>query len=206
MKRLILASNACLTLAKAGMALGIDFTEQKAAFVTTAADPYPEKPWMFEDREALGAAGSRVTDLDIKNKTYGQLQAELKDTQLVFVAGGNVFYLLYHARRSGFDRLLAEKLAKGVAYAGSSAGAALLGPDIAVFRHMDDPSQAPPLSSTAGLMQTGFIPLVHWGNPKYKEKYMRMTRELYEGKYPFVPLRDNEAVVVGDDKLEIVSA
>ena len=116
-------------------------SESVVAFVTTAAYGETKKPaWLENDRKLLHRCGIKeILDFDIKGKNEGQLEKELAKTDIIFVEGGNTFYLLYHARKSGFDRALPKLLNKGKLYVGVSAGSYIPCPTIeaATWKHVD---------------------------------------------------------------------
>ena len=99
MKRLFLASFVAYSIDKLIADFKLTPRDLTVAFIPTAADPYPEETRGFiqEDRDGLVQKGFRVKDVDIKNKTKAELLAELKDVGIIFVGGGNVFYLLEKA-------------------------------------------------------------------------------------------------------------
>ena len=67
---------------------------KKVAFIHTAADVYDTRPWMEVERAKLVELGFDVEDYDIKGKDEEHIRAELKNVDIIFVAGGNCFYLL----------------------------------------------------------------------------------------------------------------
>lgn len=198
MRNIILASNAYLCLDRAFDLFPKGLLRSHAGFIPTAAQMYKTKPWLVEDRNKLISMGMEVTDIDLHNKDYGQLKSEIAGMDVIFVAGGNVFYLLQKTRDSGFDRVVKESVEAGVLYIGSSAGSVLAGPDIGPMRYLDDPATAPNLASTVSLGLVDFIPFPHWGNIQYKTEYSKTINKYYEMECKIIPLRDDQAVVVHD--------
>lgn len=203
--RLFLASVASKSLDKiANLLPNKPKNEIRVAFIPTAADPYKDKQFVKEDRDKLEEMGFEIFDLDIKDKTERQLEEELRNINIIFISGGNTFYLLDKARQSGFDQLVKDLvLGKGVLYIGSSAGAALAGPDIKPIELLDDPSSAPDLKSTKGLDLVNFVVLPHYGDKKYEEKFQKIIKE-YENKYELIPLTNEQAVIVEGSNYSIV--
>lgn len=204
MKKLFLASVVANTIDKLIGTLDELPERLTVAFIPTAADPYKDKWFIEEDRNKLKEKGFNVKDVDIKGKTEQELLQELKDADIIFVAGGNTFYLLEKARESGFDRTAKEFVEKGVIYVGSSAGATLAGPNIEPVKPFDDPSEAPSLKSFEGLNLVDFIILPHFGEEKDKQKYEEIVREYSEKGYKVIPLTDNQAVIVEGYEYKIV--
>src|SRR3989344_8055864 len=86
-------------------------SQTKAVFITTAAygeppEKYngPEPWWLTRDRKTLYDVGiNLVEDIDLRDHTKEQLKTLLEGKDIIFVSGGNSFFLLKYARQSGFD-------------------------------------------------------------------------------------------------------
>lgn len=90
--------------------------------MTTAAKPEANKNFVERDRQQLTALGFAVEDLDVEGRNEAQLRSLLGDEKLIYVQGGNTFYLLKTVRESGFDKLVPDLLDRGAVYLGASAG------------------------------------------------------------------------------------
>lgn len=202
MKKLFLASIVSNIIEELLEILPKPANELTVAFIPTAADPYKDKWFVEDDRNKLKEKSFNLKDVDIKGKAKQELEDDLKDIDIIFVAGGNTFYLLEKARESGFDEIVKELVQKGVIYVGSSAGATFVCPTIEPVKTLDDPSKAPSLKSFEGLNLVDFVVLPHLGREN-KEKYEKIMRE-YEGRYKIIPLTDNQAVVVEGSEYQIV--
>lgn len=173
-------------------------------FIPTAADPYTEKPWVYEDRNKLIEMGFNVVDTDLKNKTREQLYKELEETDIIFVSGGNIYYLLEKVKNSGFDEVVTHLIAKGIIYIGSSAGSVLMCPTIEHIEDLDDKTKAN-LSSFAGIEVIDFLILPHYGEPKYEERFQRIINKWIKRQYRIQTLSNSQVIVVKDDEMKIVS-
>ncbi|MEO6395201.1 MAG: Type 1 glutamine amidotransferase-like domain-containing protein [Devosia sp.] len=72
------------------------------------------------------------------------LRLRLADYDLVWVMGGNSFVLRRAMKRSGFDRVIRERLETDtIAYGGYAAGAVVAGPSLRGLELMDDPFEVP---------------------------------------------------------------
>jgi dipeptidase E len=164
----------------------------KLAFVPTAGDPYGDNiPWIDADRAKLVELGFQVTDFDLKNKTEAETRETLEKFDVIFVAGGNTFYLLDEARKSGFVKIVPELAKKqGIVYIGSSAGSYLACPSIvhAGWKHADRNTVG--LTDLTGLNLVDFLVVCHYG-PQFEEI-------VEEGKkstsYPVRTLTDEEFI------------
>lgn len=77
----------------------------RLAFIYTAAEHEGVKEeWLNEDRKSLVESGFKVFDYTITDKSAKDFKKDLGDTDVIHVNGGNTFYLLLQARKSGFDK------------------------------------------------------------------------------------------------------
>ncbi len=202
--KLFLTSQASLTIDKLIPLLDKDPRELNVLFITTAANPYLDKPWMEADRKKLVELGFRVVDLDLNGKTKSELSNILNDVNIVFVAGGNTFYLLEKARESGFDILIKKLVDHGVWYVGSSAGSVIAGPDIEPVAIFDDPKQAN-LKTTKGFSLVNFVVLPHFGKPKYGANHKNIMKQ-FGSTYTLVPLKDTQALFIHDEQYQFIDS
>jgi dipeptidase E len=168
---------------------------RRAALVPTAGNPLSATPWVDEVAAELATCGIHVERLDLEGAQQTDVTAALAHTDLVFVTGGHPVVLLEHAQRSGFARVVGEAVRSGeMAYAGMSAGAALAAPDLTLYRSPDDPGS---VEVTDGLGLVRFFPLSH-ANRGRQERYAQLMAA-YGDRYEFVPITDEQAVVVTGD-------
>ncbi|WP_039938509.1 Type 1 glutamine amidotransferase-like domain-containing protein [Streptomyces himastatinicus] len=185
--------------------VGGELAGKRLAFVPDAGAPYEDRSFVERDRSLLSRMGFDLLEVTLDGKTAVELRSELADVDVVFVAGGNSFYLLEKAVASGFGEVLGELLDHGVKYIGASAGAILVGPDLRPVSTLDDPAEAPGLENQRGLGLVDFVVLPHYGNEKYLPEYEAIISQ-YEGELTLVPLRNDQAVWVRGDKYEVTSS
>jgi dipeptidase E len=203
--KLFLASLASATLDLVLPLLPDQPKNLKVAFIPTAADPYGkiEMPWMEADRNKLTEMGFSVFDYDLKDKTVESLRKDLVNFQVIFVAGGNTFYLLNEVNKSGFDVVIKELLDNGVVYIGASAGSMLMGPDLNHLLTVDHPEIVPELTDYTCLKLVKERILPHLGREKYADRHAKL---LAQWGNKLLPLSDNQALVVNGDKIEVVTS
>lgn len=177
--------------------------ELTVAFIPTAADPYKDKWFVREDRDNLIKAGFNVFNLDLKEKTEKLVRQELEKADIVFVAGGNVFYLLEKSNESGFTKVIKDFVGQGKNYIGSSAGAVIAGQDIIPAEFIDDSKIVPNLKSTIGFGLSPVIVLPHYGKEKYLSKYQQ-TIEKWKDKFVLIPITDQQLVLVKNNKWDLL--
>ncbi len=176
----------------------------RIGYVPTASSIYPDHAWLDLERDTLRQQGFEVTDLDPELTGSAVFARELAGVDAVFVAGGNTFHLLGALRLAGADRTLVDAVRAGLPYIGVSAGAAVVGPDIAPLALLDDPAEAAPLTSTAGLglIDTTVIP--HAEGTVGGRGPIEATRQRFGAEHRLHFLTDAEAIVVAGGDLRVI--
>lgn len=116
-------------------------------------------------RHMLRSAGFRVHMLEVAGASYEEIRYILSTCDIIWVGGGNTFFLLHELKRSGAADLIVEQVAAGKTYVGVSAGAVVAGPDIEYIGDMDKRSAAPSLRDVTGLHLVDFRVVPHLDNP-----------------------------------------
>lgn len=175
-------------------------SEITVAYITTAAKPEANKNFVERDRRQLTVLGFAVEDLDIEGKGEAQLRYLLKGKKLVYVQGGNTFYLLKVVKESGFDKLVPDLLDRGAVYLGASAGSYLACPTIemAAWKHQDRNRFG--LSDLGALNLAPFLVSVHY-KPEYREVLQQASRN---SAYPVKILTDRQALIVRGTAVELI--
>lgn len=207
MQKLILTSSVSSVASDLPRHFGKNVSDIRVAFISTAAEVEEgDLWWLRQDRDALVDLGFKeVFDYTITGKSYEDLVQDLGTADVLFVSGGNSFYLLQEMRKSGFDRLMDELVTRGEKiYVGCSAGSVVVSSEIDIIRHLDDPGQAPELHITKGLGLVNFLILPHWGLEHFKEGYRKMMEYSYiEPQVPMILLTNAQYVLVEGDTFRI---
>lgn len=179
----------------------------KLIFINTASEPEEgDKSWLEKDRQTLVDGGFEVTDYTITDKTGEQIKETISPMDVIFVSGGNTFYLLEKAQQSNFIPLLKELVEhQDKIYIGSSAGSIFAGPDIEPVKDLDRISKAPNLMDFKGASLVDFVILPHWGSEGFRSKY-RQNRPLanYNTKNILILLTDNQYIRVENDTYKVI--
>ncbi|OGH11865.1 MAG: hypothetical protein A2857_01560, partial [Candidatus Levybacteria bacterium RIFCSPHIGHO2_01_FULL_36_15] len=149
--------------------------------------------WLEEYRNQLRQQKiTNIEDVDLKNKTKEELEKILLQKDIIFVNGGNTFYLMYWVRRSGFDKAVCKFLQKGGVYVGVSAGSIIACPTIETAGWK--PADINNVSLT-DLTALGLVPfLIH---PHFEEAQKEeIANEAKYTNYPVVSLTNEQAVLV----------
>jgi len=140
--------------------------------------------------------GFNVDEFSITNKTISELEQKLQDKNGIFMCGGNTFYLLDQIIKTGFDKILINKINQGAIYIGSSAGSIILGNHVDLA--FDDNTICPDLKSNGlGIIDIAIKP--HWGSELSKDSYIDNLDMLYNVNTKLILLRDNQYVYFNGD-------
>ena len=114
-----------------------DVKDLKVLYITTASDGEADsdKTWMEDEFQTildLGILKENITEHKIGN------EININEFDVMYMMGGNTFYLLNIIRKTGFDKNIKEFINSGKIYIGSSAGSEILGNSIDVAIGYDD--------------------------------------------------------------------
>ncbi len=155
-----------------------------------------------EETDMLENLGLKVDVLEISAASREKITRSLTENDLIFVGGGNTFFLLQELRRTGADKLLAREVEQGKLYIGESAGAAVACPDIGYCALMDAPEKAPELESYSGLGLVDFYVVPHLDNEEMGEGARKII-ETYGDRLDLKVITDEQAILVENDKAVI---
>ena len=157
------------------------------------------KKEISEDSNYCGYCSHLIEKVDIKKENETSLEKKLIKFDVVFVTGGNNFYLLNCVRSSGFDKAIRKFLDKGGIYYGCSAGSIVTGLNIESAQWRNNKNTIG-LKDLTGLKLVPFVISVH-----IDDNNIRIIKDAAARvKYPVVALTDKQAIVVEDGKHRIV--
>ncbi|MBW4034592.1 MAG: type 1 glutamine amidotransferase-like domain-containing protein [Proteobacteria bacterium] len=180
--------------------VGKKFIDIKFALIENAADPYQEneKGFVYETRSVFEALGMQIERINLRE--YGtqkkNIYDNLKKFDVIWIGGGNIFYLSWIFKKSGFDVAIVELLNSGIVYGGGSAGAIIVGPALDKYDLVDDSSKSPEAINQS-LCLTNLILVPHWGHEKYQSKLQEIKdyHEKSNGNV-VVAISDHQAVLI----------
>ena len=113
-----------------------DLSNKKVLYITTASDVEEgDKTWMTDEFNSmlnLGLKKENIIEYKIGN------DISLDDFDIMYMMGGNTFYLLDQIRKYNFDKEIKSFINKNKIYIGSSAGSEILGNSIEVALPYDE--------------------------------------------------------------------
>ncbi len=179
---------------------GKDGSAVSVACIITAAEEIYDPPRVKALRDCFRKDGiGRVSVVDLRDP-IGKWLGILKNADVIWVAGGNTYYLLYWTKKSGLDRCFHDLLENKV-YVGVSAGSILAGPDIASAGWdvgVKDVNHTA-LTDFTGLHLVGFSVFPHYENGQQKD----LQRYCRSVNYPMVAIGNGCAVEVNRGKARI---
>ena len=166
----------------------------KIGFIPTASELENDRWYMEKDKEDLIKMKFNVIDIDISKESKEKIIEKFNSVDVIFVAGGNCFYLLQQLKMKDVLQELIE-FANNKIYIGSSAGSCITCPSIDYAKELDDISQAQLLNDCTAMNLVDFYILPHY---KSKEKYTKLADEIKNSykNYKFIKLSNEQAIIV----------
>lgn len=188
LKRLLLISNS--TLFGSGY---LDHAEHELRDALGGSQRVLFVPFALHDRDAYTAqARARFAamgyGLDSVHEA-ADAKGAVATAEAVFIGGGNTFRLLQSLYEADLLEVIRDRVAKGMLYIGSSAGAVVAAPTIKTTNDM--PIVQPPSFNALNLVS--FQINAHYLDPDPNSTHMGETREVRLNQF----LEDNETPVVG---------
>ena len=181
--------------------LGKPFNQFKTAHVITASKGVTDLAYLERNRTFFRKEKWNVEELDIDGRHEDELHKILKDKELMYVEGGNTFYLLKSIRESGFEKVIKELLPQGLIYMGASAGSYVACPTIETSVWKSEHNRYG-LTDFTAMNLVPFLLFVHYkseDNELLKEKTSHASR-------PVRILGDEQAFLVKGDKVELLGS
>ncbi|PKM92451.1 MAG: hypothetical protein CVU81_00415 [Euryarchaeota archaeon HGW-Euryarchaeota-1] len=118
---------------------------------------------------------------------------------MIYVCGGNTFYLLNQVRETGFDKIITQFLDERKVYVGVSAGSIITGPNIENISLYGSENDVK-LKDLTGLklQNTAIYPHFDEGARKEVEKFRKTV------KYKVVGLTDNQALLILNNTVKLI--
>lgn len=177
---------------------------QTATYIPTASKAERLGFLVNIGRLSLRRLGITVDELDVSASSPETIANTLRKNDIIYVSGGNTFYLLQELRRSGADRALIDEVNKGKLYIGESAGAIVAAPDITYSAIMDHKEKAPGLRDYSGLHLVDFYVVPHCGNWEMG-KAAESIVAAYADSLELMCIGDRQAIFVEGENAEVLS-
>lgn len=178
---------------------------KKAVFIPTASYNTDYQTYFVTCvQKNFDSIGIESSLLEVSDKSFDEVTQSLEAHDIVYVGGGNTFYLLEKLNNCDFSKALGPFFEKGGLYIGSSAGAVVACPDIEFIKPMDEP-EVVNLTSYQGLNLIN-LPIIvpHMDHKGYSAAAAQIISTLSHAGQQSYNLLDNQAVYVADDHIEML--
>lgn len=166
----------------------------KVLYITTAIDGEDDSDtsWIAEEFKT-------ILDLGIKKENIKEYkmdhEIDLSLYDMIYMMGGNTFYLLKKIRDTKFDIKLNEAINNGIVYVGSSAGSIILGNTIELALPYD--KNEVNLADFKGLKLIDGIIVPHANR---KQEFIAEKREKYKDK--IYAINDEHGVIYNNNEIK----
>ena len=203
LKNMILTSSLYESIELVKKFLDKNTESKKILFIPTAANVEEYKKYMHLTQKAFEDFGYEVENFDVSVFSEEIAKEKLSEAKIVFISGGNTFYLLQELKRKNLITYLKERIENGMLYIGESAGSVIAAPDIEYASVIDDETVATELDDYAGLNLVDFYIVPHFEEEPFVES-SRNTVELYKDKLDLKLINNKEAILVENNNFTIL--
>ena len=203
MKNMILTSSLYESIELVKNFLNKNTESKKILFIPTATNVDEYKKYIHLTQKAFEDFGYEVENFDVSIFSEEIAKEKLSEAKIVFISGGNTFYLLQELKRKNLITYLKERIENGLLYIGESAGSVIAAPDIEYASVIDDKTVATELDDYAGLNLVDFYIVPHFEEEPFVES-SRNTVELYKDKLDLKLINNKEAILVENNNFTII--
>lgn len=176
---------------------------KKILFIPTATNIDEYKKYIHLTQKAFEDFGYEVENFDVSIFSEEIAKEKLSEAKIIFISGGNTFYLLQELKRKNLTSYLKERIENGLLYIGESAGSVIAAPDIEYASIVDDKTLATELNDYTGLNLVDFYIVPHFEEEPFVES-SRNTVELYKDKLDLKLINNKEAILVENNNFTII--
>lgn len=203
MKNMILTSSLYESIELVKKFLDKNTESKKILFIPTATNVDEYKKYIHLTQKVFEDFGYEVENFDISIFSEEITKEKLSQAKIVFISGGNTFYLLQELKRKNLTSYLKERIENGLLYIGESAGSVIAAPDIEYASIVDDKTLATELDDYTGLNLVDFYIVPHFEEEPFVES-SRNTVELYKDKLDLKLINNKEAILVENNNFTIL--
>lgn len=171
------------------------------AFISTAAKPEENLDYLKKDLDIMKEMGFNVQEIDIEGKKEHEVFDLLKLKDIIFVEGGNTFYLLKAMRACNFEKIIRKLLKEGKVYIGASAGSIVAGKNVKMAEGFDENFVG--LKNLKGLNLVPFDIFVHY-LPEHAEIIKQKIKNPKKRAKKLKILTDDQAILVQGREVALI--
>ncbi|WP_044289232.1 peptidase E [Robinsoniella sp. KNHs210] len=177
-----------------------DIKGKIVTFIPTASMVENVVFYVEAGKKALEKLGAIVDELELSTATAEEIRTKLKNNDIIYVTGGNTFFLLKELKRTGADKIIIEEVNAGKLYIGESAGAMVTAANIEYAKGMDNPKKAPSLLNFDALNLVDFYTVPHYTNFPFKKAAQKIVSQ-YSSELKLLPISNYEALIMDGDEI-----
>ncbi len=180
--------------------IGKDPQDIKVAFIDTASKVEKDRSYVLEDVKNIESVGIKTIDVIDISEPKINWETILINSDVIWVEGGNTFYLLSELKNSGLINDMKDYI-KNKLYVGVSAGSIIAGPSIATAGiEPADPNEVN-LVDLSSYNWVSFDISPHTPSSVSLENISKYSKESGRKVYAY---DDGTAVLVINDKIEFI--
>ena len=203
LKNMILTSSLYESIELVKKFLDKNTESKKILFIPTATNVDEYKKYIHLTQKVFEDFGYEVENFDVSIFSEEIAKEKLSEAKIIFISGGNTFYLLQELKRKNLIPYLKERIENGLLYIGESAGSVIAAPDIEYASIVDDKTLATELDDYTGLNLVDFYIVPHFEEEPFVEGSRNMV-ELYKDKLDLKLINNKEAILVENNNFTII--
>ncbi len=176
------------------------------AFITTASKPVEDVSYLKKDWTIMrDELGFNIEEVDIEGKKEFEVMKMLEVKDIIYVEGGNTFYLLRAMRNCNFEKVIRKLLKSGKVYIGASAGSTVAGRTIqpSSWKHPDNNIVG--LKNLKGLNLVPFDIFCHY-KPEHAELIKQKIKNPKKRAKNLKILTDGQALLIQGKEVDLIGS
>lgn len=185
--------------------VGKPFTECKAAFIPTAANPIAaDKSWLVDNfTECLDCAFAEFDIVDIAAMSQADWLPRLQHADIIFIGGGSIQFL--QEQCSAPECIDAFAQLNNRVWVGISAGSEICAPTVLNTQDLFY-EETPAVTDAPCLNVVPFYIMPHYNSPHFPQVRDAQLEDFFlHVKKPTYVLDDQSGVLVNGDRVEVIS-
>lgn len=187
-----------------------DEQKQNTVFITTPIKyknfKESELDWHYKNRNTLKEGGFICDDYDIAGKSEEDLVRDLANYSVMYVEGGDPFFLLKQAESNNFVNYVIKRVDEGMIYVSESAGSVIAGIDIRANGRPGKNAEKYGLTNTSGINFINAVFMPHWGLESKRMDYSEHKfPQTYNEDHAHIFLPNNCYIEVTGNSFKIIS-
>lgn len=179
-----------------------DLAGKTVTFIPTASLVEDVVFYVKAGKKALENLGLIIDELDVSTASFEVIAKKIAQNDVIYVTGGNTFFLLQELKRTGADKLITAAVEAGKLYVGESAGAVITGANIRFIEAMDSINKAPDLTNYDALNLVDFCTVPHFNSVPFKKISQKIVTA-NEETLKLVPISNKEAILIQNNEVTV---